>query len=153
MSSRSWMSSATRYSCSPRAACWPRARWPLCAPARRWWRPTLSAESGPTTPNLPASAGSCATGGAGPSAALERSEHVQGASLRTEELTAGYQRDSPVVHGVSISVQPGEIVSIVGPNGSGKSTLLKAIVGVVEVLSGHVWIGEREVTGWHAEAV
>ncbi|HWE13000.1 MAG TPA: ABC transporter ATP-binding protein [Solirubrobacteraceae bacterium] len=84
------------------------------------------------------------------SALLEDS--VDGIELRTEELTAGYG-GSPVVHGVSISVAPGEIVSIVGPNGSGKSTLLKSIVGVVEVLSGKVLIGGREITGWPSENI
>ena len=78
-------------------------------------------------------------------AALD-SGKVQGISLRAVELVAGYDR-SPVVHGVSIEVQPGEIVSIVGPNGSGKSTLLKAVVGVIEVLSGQVLLGDREITG------
>jgi ABC-type branched-subunit amino acid transport system ATPase component len=73
-------------------------------------------------------------------------------SLRTEGLTAGYQ-GSPVIHGVSISVDPGEVVSVVGPNGSGKSTLLKSVVGLVEVLSGQVFVGDRDVTGWPTEAV
>ncbi len=79
-------------------------------------------------------------------------DRVQGIDLRTDALTAGYG-GSPVIHGISISVAPGEIVSIVGPNGSGKSTLLKAIVGVVETLSGSVLIGGREVTGWASENV
>lgn len=60
-----------------------------------------------------------------------------GAALSTRDLTAGYNGRA-VVHGVSIDVQPGQVVSIVGPNGSGKSTLLKSIVGVVKVLSGTV---------------
>jgi ABC-type branched-subunit amino acid transport system ATPase component len=77
---------------------------------------------------------------------------VQGIALRTGDLTAGYD-GSPVIHGISISVAPGEVVSIVGPNGSGKSTLLKSIVGVVETLSGEVWIGERNVTGWRSEDI
>ena len=80
------------------------------------------------------------------------SDRVQGIDLRTEALAAGYNR-SPVIHGISVSVAPGEIVSIVGPNGSGKSTLLKAIVGVVEPLSGSVVIGERDVTGWASEDI
>jgi ABC-type branched-subunit amino acid transport system ATPase component len=72
--------------------------------------------------------------------------------MHTAELIAGYG-SSPVIHGISISVSPGEVVSIVGPNGSGKSTLLKAIVGVVRVFSGKVFIGEEDVTGWRSENV
>ena len=36
-----------------------------------------------------------------------------------------------VLSGVNLSLDPGEIVTIVGPNGSGKSTLLRAILGAV----------------------
>jgi ABC-type branched-subunit amino acid transport system ATPase component len=79
-------------------------------------------------------------------------DHVQGIALRTEQLTAGYG-GSPVIHGVSISVAPGEIVSIVGPNGSGKSTLLKSIVGVVEVLGGKIIIGDRDTTGLASDEI
>jgi ABC-type branched-subunit amino acid transport system ATPase component len=79
-------------------------------------------------------------------------DSVVGVALQTEDLTAGYG-GSPVIHEVSISVAPGEVVSIVGPNGSGKSTLLKSIVGVVEVLSGKILIGQRDVTGWPSENV
>jgi ABC-type branched-subunit amino acid transport system ATPase component len=86
------------------------------------------------------------------SAAALLEDRVEGIALGTEELTAGYG-GSPVVHGVSISVAPGEIVSIVGPNGSGKSTLLKSIVGVVEVLSGKVLIGDRDATGMPSEEI
>jgi ABC-type branched-subunit amino acid transport system ATPase component len=84
------------------------------------------------------------------SALLE--DRVTGIELRTEELSAGYG-GSPVVHGVSISVAPGEIVSIVGPNGSGKSTLLKTIVGVVQTLTGRVLIGGRDATGLAPEKI
>jgi branched-chain amino acid transport system ATP-binding protein len=76
----------------------------------------------------------------------------RGLALRVRELVAGYNR-SPIVHGVSLAVEPAQVVSIVGPNGSGKSTLLKAIVGVVEVLGGTVTIGERDTTGWAPEEV
>jgi ABC-type branched-subunit amino acid transport system ATPase component len=91
------------------------------------------------------------TSSADPAAALPGGT-VAGIECRTEALAAGYG-GSPVIHEVSISVEPAEIVSIVGPNGSGKSTLLKAIVGVVEVLGGRVLIGGRDVTGLRADAV
>jgi ABC-type branched-subunit amino acid transport system ATPase component len=88
------------------------------------------------------------TGGAPP----PPPRRVEGISLRTVDLVAGYDK-SPVVHGVSIEVLPGEIVSIVGPNGSGKSTLLKAAVGIVEIFSGQVLLGEKDITGWSAEDI
>ena len=74
------------------------------------------------------------------------------AALRTVTLSAGYD-GRPVVHDVSIDVPRGQVVSIVGPNGSGKSTLLKAIVGVVNVLSGQVLLGGDDVTGRPPELV
>src|ERR1039458_9309138 len=132
MSSRSWMSSATRCSSSPTARCSPRERWPRCGPVRKSSRLTLSAD---------------AVNGATPA-----SGDVHGIELRTVDLTAGYN-GSPVIHGISISVAPAEVVSIVGPNGSGKSTLLKSIVGVVETLSGQVRIGDSDVTGWRSEDI
>jgi ABC-type branched-subunit amino acid transport system ATPase component len=90
---------------------------------------------------------------ADPSAALALIDHpLRGVALRTVDLTAGYDR-SPVVHGVSIAVNPGEVVSIVGPNGSGKSTLLKSIVALVEIMSGRVLVGDEDVTGWPSENV
>jgi ABC-type branched-subunit amino acid transport system ATPase component len=78
--------------------------------------------------------------------------NVQGVALRTIDLSAGYD-GSPVVHEISISVQPAEVVSIVGPNGSGKSTLLKSLVGLVEIMSGQVFVGDCNVTGWRSEDV
>jgi ABC-type branched-subunit amino acid transport system ATPase component len=65
--------------------------------------------------------------------------------LRAQEVVAGYG-GAPVIHGVSVEVDPSQIVSIVGPNGSGKSTLLKALVGVVRVSSGHVLLDGVDVT-------
>lgn len=43
-----------------------------------------------------------------------------------------------VLHDVSLSIRPGEIVTILGPNGSGKSTLIRAILGLVPLTHGRV---------------
>lgn len=69
--------------------------------------------------------------------------------LRVESLTAGYE-DIHVLHEVSLTVLPGQMVCVVGPNGSGKSTLLKSIFGLARVFSGCVELRDVEtlaVTG------
>jgi branched-chain amino acid transport system ATP-binding protein len=49
--------------------------------------------------------------------------------------------------GVSLSVEPGEILGLIGPNGSGKTTLVNAITGQVPMAGGRVVCGEKELTG------
>ena len=59
------------------------------------------------------------------------------ALLEVAGLAAGYG-ETEILHGVSMRVEAGEIVTIIGPNGCGKSTLMKAIVGLVGVRAGRV---------------
>lgn len=51
------------------------------------------------------------------------------------------------VDGVSLSIQPGEFISIVGPSGCGKSTLLNMIAGLLPVSEGSIEVEGRKVTG------
>jgi ABC-type branched-subunit amino acid transport system ATPase component len=83
---------------------------------------------------------------------LSAEEAVTGQQVRAENVTAGYGGD-PVIRGVCVQAQPGQVVSIVGPNGSGKSTLLKGMVGLVRVSAGRVLVGERDVTNLAPEEV
>jgi ABC-type branched-subunit amino acid transport system ATPase component len=77
-----------------------------------------------------------------PISSAERPDPV----LEVNDLIAGYGA-APIVHGVDVSVGPGEIATIVGPNGAGKSTLLKAITGQCEILGGSVVLDGGDVTG------
>ena len=72
--------------------------------------------------------------------------------LRAEDVRAGYGAGD-IIHGVSLSVAPGTVASVVGPNGSGKSTLLKALAGVIRPSSGRVLAGDRDITGLPPEEV
>jgi ABC-type branched-subunit amino acid transport system ATPase component len=77
---------------------------------------------------------------------------VRGERIRAESVTAGYGGD-PVIRGVSVLAEPGQVVSLVGPNGSGKSTLLKSMVGIVRVSAGRVLVGDRVVTNLPPEEI
>jgi branched-chain amino acid transport system ATP-binding protein len=57
--------------------------------------------------------------------------------LEINNLTSGYG-DLPVLHEVSLSVNKGEIYSILGANGAGKSTLLNTLAGTVKATSGSI---------------
>ncbi len=67
--------------------------------------------------------------------------------LEARDVIAGYVSDMPILHGVSIHADAGEVVSIIGPNGAGKSTLVKAIAGLVRMSAGSVRLDGRDITG------
>lgn len=50
-----------------------------------------------------------------------------------------------VIHGVDVSIEPGEFVVILGPSGCGKSTLLRMIAGLEDISEGEIMIGGRVV--------
>ncbi len=71
--------------------------------------------------------------------------------LETTSLEAGYSEVN-ILHGVSISIPRGSIVSVIGPNGAGKSTLLKALYGLLVPRKGRVVFrpdgAEHDITGF-----
>jgi branched-chain amino acid transport system ATP-binding protein len=66
-----------------------------------------------------------------------------GRVLRLDNLHAFYGK-SHVLHGVSLQVNPGEIVSLLGRNGAGRSTMVKTIMGQVDA-KGSVKFGDVEL--------
>ncbi|SFA84586.1 iron(III) transport system ATP-binding protein [Collimonas sp. OK607] len=50
---------------------------------------------------------------------------------------------NPILKGVSMELQRGEVVALLGPSGSGKTTLLRAVAGLESPKSGNIQIGER----------
>jgi lipopolysaccharide export system ATP-binding protein len=65
--------------------------------------------------------------------------------VRTDKLVKAY-RKRRVVDGVSVFVQPGEIVGLLGPNGAGKTTTFNMVVGVVRPDEGTVQFEDHDVT-------
>jgi len=66
--------------------------------------------------------------------------------LRCEALEAGY---GPIValHGIDLTVERGEIITLIGANGAGKSTTLKAIVGLVPLMRGRISFEGKRIDG------
>jgi branched-chain amino acid transport system ATP-binding protein len=54
--------------------------------------------------------------------------------------------DAPAVWGANLSIEAGQIVSIVGPNGAGKSTLINAIAGVLRPRKGQILVDGIDVS-------
>lgn len=58
--------------------------------------------------------------------------------MSVQGLSGGYSLNRPVLHDVSFSVQPGEMVGLIGLNGAGKSTTMKHILGLMKPQKGEV---------------
>jgi branched-chain amino acid transport system ATP-binding protein len=67
--------------------------------------------------------------------------------LRIENLQAWYG-ESHVLHGVNLSVNRGEVVTLLGRNGAGRTSTLKSVLGLVGRRTGSIRIGGQETTGW-----
>ncbi|HKV37901.1 MAG TPA: ABC transporter ATP-binding protein [Blastocatellia bacterium] len=75
-------------------------------------------------------------------AALQNPAPSETAVIEVRDVTFSYGK--PVLHGVSLKVDAGQILSIIGPNGSGKTTLLKIALGILKPVTGSVWLGGRD---------
>lgn len=65
--------------------------------------------------------------------------------LQAESLQKTYQK-RPVVDGVSLSLDSGEVVGLLGPNGAGKTTSFYMIVGLIRADRGRVLLEDRDLT-------
>jgi branched-chain amino acid transport system ATP-binding protein len=72
--------------------------------------------------------------------------------LACEGLHVGYGRVD-VLHGVSLAVQPDELVALIGPNGAGKTTMLKTIVGLLRPTRGSVTFDGASLVGRDPAAI
>jgi len=65
--------------------------------------------------------------------------------LELRDLRVAYDRIE-AIKGISITVDQGEIVTLIGANGAGKTTTLKAISGVRTVVGGSIWFDGHDIT-------
>src|SRR5919206_1364060 len=62
-----------------------------------------------------------------------------------KELSKRYG-DVGAVNGLSLTVEPGELVALLGPSGCGKTTTLRLVAGFLPPDAGEIWVGERRVS-------
>jgi ATP-binding cassette, subfamily B, bacterial len=79
-----------------------------------------------------------------PSAILERDDAIElpaGGTLALRDITFGYDTATPVVHGITLELPPGEHVALVGATGAGKSTLAKLLTRQYDPQQGSISLG------------
>ena len=94
-----------------------------------------------TEPAAPAGAGAPAKAAVRPSSSSSAPEPA----LELRSIDAGYG-EVQVLHGVSVSVEPGAVLAVLGANGAGKSTLCAVAAGLVVPSAGQVFLGGRDIT-------
>ena len=65
--------------------------------------------------------------------------------LEVKNVKSGYGK-ALILHGITLEVNKGELVTVIGPNGSGKSTLLKTIAGLLKTYDGDIFFNDRKIT-------
>jgi branched-chain amino acid transport system ATP-binding protein len=66
--------------------------------------------------------------------------------LRIKNLEAGYGKVQ-VLHGISIEVPKGQVVTLIGSNGAGKTTTMRAVSGMIKPAAGEIWLAGKRVDG------
>ncbi len=69
------------------------------------------------------------------------------AMIYFDRVTKAYNGGPPAVAEITLSIDPGEFVSIVGHSGAGKTTLLKMLFAEIFPTEGNVYFGSREISG------
>ena len=65
--------------------------------------------------------------------------------FHTTQLSIGYSSDKPIQQNINISLEKGQIISLMGQNGVGKTTFLKTIAKLIPVISGEVFYDKQSL--------
>jgi len=68
------------------------------------------------------------------------------AFIQANEVSFGYDEDSPVISGLNLSIGQSGFSAVMGPNGSGKTTMGKLMMGILKPRSGSIFIDGKDIT-------
>ena len=72
--------------------------------------------------------------------------------LEITDLTLAYGR-TEVVHGLNLTVAPGQVVCLIGANGAGKTSTMRALSGLLRPRAGRIVFDGADITGWRPHRV
>ena len=78
---------------------------------------------------------------------------IESASIKFEDVRFGYDRERPILKGVSFEVPAGRSIAIVGPSGAGKSTISRLLFRFYDVGSGKITIDGTDISAVTQESV
>jgi energy-coupling factor transport system ATP-binding protein len=64
--------------------------------------------------------------------------------VQFEDVTFGYEENTPVLKGINLAINRGDVIAVLGPNGAGKTTLVKHAIGLLKPKSGRVLVDGRD---------
>lgn len=82
-----------------------------------------------------------------PDSVPERTRPAGGPLVEVSDVSFHYRKEAPVLHGVSVSLSPGELVAVMGRNGCGKTTLVKHLNGLLRPGKGVVRVRGVDARG------
>jgi ATP-binding cassette subfamily B multidrug efflux pump len=79
--------------------------------------------------------------------------NVEKGAVRFEDVHFGYGTVRGVLHGIDLSIAPGERIGLIGPSGAGKSTLVNILLRFYDLDSGRILIDGQDIAGVTQESV
>ena len=73
-------------------------------------------------------------------------------NLSIQNLEAGYGKVQ-VLHGISMEVPQGKVVTLIGSNGAGKTTAMRAISGMIQPTAGSIALGDKRIDGLESHRI
>src|SRR6478735_2834740 len=74
-------------------------------------------------------------------------------AIEFKNVTFGYKSELPILHDVSFSAKPGQVIALVGPTGSGKTTVTALLLRLYEIWSGKIFVQGDDVLGLAPEGL